>query len=35
MNHDMLHLLGVLTGDEFEAMDPSGWMTDPNSGEVK
>jgi hypothetical protein len=35
MNHDMLHLLDVLTGDDFEAVDTSGLMVDPNSGEVK
>ena len=35
MNHHMLHLLGVLAGDDFEAVDTSGLMADPNSGEVK
>jgi len=35
MNHDMLHLLGVLTGDDFETVDTSGSIADPNSGEVK
>src|SRR5688572_4427776 len=34
-DNDMLHLLDVLTGDDFEAVDTSGLMADPNSGEVK
>jgi hypothetical protein len=32
---DMLHLLGVLTGNEFEAVDTSVLMVDVNSGEVR
>lgn len=31
-DNDMLHLLDVLTGDDFEAVDASGLMLDPNSG---
>jgi hypothetical protein len=34
-DNDMLHLLDVLTGDDFEAVDTSVLMVDPNSGEVK
>jgi hypothetical protein len=34
-NNDMLHLLDVLTGNDFEAVDTSGLVADPNSGEVK
>ena len=34
-DNDMLHLLDVLTGDNFEAVDTSVLMVDPNSGEVK
>jgi hypothetical protein len=34
-NNDMLHLLDVLTGNDFEAVDTSGMMVDPNSGEAK
>ena len=34
-NNDMLHLLDVLTGNNFEAVDTSGLVADPNSGEVK
>ena len=34
-DNDMLHLLDVLTGNDFEAVDASGLMVDPNSGEVK
>lgn len=34
-DNDMLHLLDVLTGDDFEAVDASRLMVDPNSGEVK
>ena len=33
-DNDMLHLLDVLTGDDFEAVDTSVLMVDPNSGEV-
>lgn len=34
-NNDMLHELDVLTGDAFEAVDVSGVMVNPNSGEAK
>jgi hypothetical protein len=34
-DNDMLHLLDVLTGNDFEAVDTSVLMVDPNSGEVK
>ncbi len=34
-DNDMLHLLDVLTGDDFEAVDTSVLMVDENSGEVK
>lgn len=34
-DNDMLHLLDVLTGDEFEAVDTAGLMVDRNSGGVK
>ncbi len=34
-DNDMLHRLDVLTGDDFEAVDTSALMVDPNSGEVK
>jgi hypothetical protein len=34
-DNDMLHLLDVLTGNDFEAVDTSMLMVDPNSGEVK
>ena len=34
-DNDMLHLLDVLTGADFEAVDTSVLMVDPNSGEVK
>ena len=34
-NNDMLHTLDVLTGDDFEAVDSSVLMADPNSGAVK
>jgi hypothetical protein len=34
-DNDMLHLLDVLTGDDFEVVDTSGMMVDMNSGEVK
>ena len=34
-DNDMLHLLDVLTGDDFEAVDTSGMMVDVNSGEAK
>lgn len=33
--NDMLHLLDVLTGNDFEAVDTSLLMVDPNSGESK
>jgi hypothetical protein len=33
-DNDMLHLLDVLTGNDFEAVDASGLMVDPNSAEV-
>jgi len=31
-DNDLLHLLDVLTGDDFEAVDTSGLILDPNSG---
>jgi hypothetical protein len=34
-DNDMLHLLDVLTGDDFEAVDTSVMMVDMNSGEAK
>jgi hypothetical protein len=34
-DNDMLHLLDVLTGNDFEAVDTSGLMADPDSGMVK
>ena len=34
-DNDMLHLLDVLTGNDFEAVDTSVWMVDANSGEAK
>jgi hypothetical protein len=34
-DNDMLHLLDVLTGNDFEAVDASVLMVDTNSGEVK
>lgn len=34
-DNDMLHLLDVLTGNDFEAVDTSVLMMDPNSAEVK
>jgi hypothetical protein len=34
-DNDMLHLLDVLTGADFEAVDTSVLMVDPNSGEAK
>jgi hypothetical protein len=34
-DNDMLHLLDVLTGNDFEAVDTSLLMVDPNSGETK
>lgn len=34
-DNDMLHLLDVLTGSDFEAVDTSVMMMDPNSGEAK
>lgn len=33
-DNDMLHLLDVLTGNDFEAVDTSTFMVDVNSGEV-
>lgn len=34
-NNDMLHLLDVLTGNDFEAVDTSGLMVSADSGETK
>ncbi len=34
-DNDMLHLLDVLTGNDFEAVDTSGMIVDVNSGEAK
>jgi hypothetical protein len=34
-DNDMLHLLDVLTGNDFEVVATSMLMVDPNSGEVK
>ncbi len=34
-DNDMLHLLDVLTGNDFEAVDTSLLTTDPDSGQVK
>jgi hypothetical protein len=34
-NNDMLHEIDVLTGDDFEVVDTSVLMFDPNSGEVQ
>jgi len=34
-DNDMLHLLDVLIGDDFEAVDTSVLMVDINSGETK
>ncbi len=34
-NNDTLHLLDDITGSDFEAVDVSGLMVDPNSGQVK
>jgi hypothetical protein len=34
-DNDMLHLLDVLTGNDFEAVDTSALMVDPETGEVK
>jgi hypothetical protein len=34
-DNDMLHLLDVLTGDDFEAVDTSVLMVDSNSGEAR
>jgi hypothetical protein len=34
-DNDMLHLLDVLTGDDFEAVDTSAMMVDVNSGEAR
>jgi hypothetical protein len=33
-DNDMLHLLDVLTGDDFEAVDTSVWISDPDSAAV-
>jgi hypothetical protein len=33
-DNDMLHTLDVLTGNDFEAVDASGLMVDPNSGQT-
>ena len=33
-DNDMLHLLDVLIGNDFEAVDTSVLMVDPDSGEV-
>jgi hypothetical protein len=33
-NNDTLHLLDDITGDNFEAVDVSGWMVYPNSGQA-
>ena len=33
-DNDMLHTLDALTGDDFEAVDESGLMVDPNSGQT-
>jgi hypothetical protein len=34
-DNDMLHDLDVLTGNDFEAVDPSGLMLDPNSAQAR
>ena len=34
-DNDMLHLLDDITGDDFEAVDVSGLMIDPNSGQAR
>ena len=34
-DNDMLHLLDVLTGNDFEAVDTSGMMVDEDSGEAR
>ncbi|MCC7189378.1 MAG: hypothetical protein IT312_11605, partial [Anaerolineales bacterium] len=34
-DNDMLHLLDVLTGDDFEVVDTSVLMVDEDSGEAK
>lgn len=34
-NNDMLHLLDVLKGGDFEAVDTSAWMIEENSGETR
>jgi len=34
-DNEMLHLLDVLTGDDFEAVDTSAMMVDPDSGAVR
>ncbi len=33
-NNDVLHLLDDITGNDFEAVDVSGWMVDPDSGQA-
>jgi hypothetical protein len=35
LDNDMLHLLDVLTGNDFQAVDISGMIVDENSGQVK
>jgi hypothetical protein len=34
-DNDMLHLLDVLTGNDFEVVDASGMIVDVDSGEAK
>jgi hypothetical protein len=34
-DNELLHQLNALTGDDFEAVDSSGLMLDPNSGQVR
>jgi hypothetical protein len=34
-DNDMLHLLDVLTGNDFEVVDTSGMIVDVDSGEAK
>ena len=34
-DNDMLHTLDVLEGSDFEAVDESGLMIDPNSGQSR
>jgi hypothetical protein len=33
-DNEMLHMLDIITGDDFEAVDVSGLMVDPNSGQA-